>query len=644
MIVQFHRVQKYYGATLVLSDINLEVKEGEKVGLIGRNGTGKSTILRLIAGDLSPDGGHISIRKGAKIGYLAQTADGDGRSTVYDVLSYAYREVKECQAKMAELESLMAQPQVTADTERMEAVLRQYAELQERFEQAGGYEMEARIDQVASGLGIPASHYTRLYASLSGGEQTKAGLASLLIARPTLLLLDEPTNHLDMSAVEWLESYLSAYEGTCIIVSHDRYFLDRVVAKIVEIEDGEATTYYTNYTGYQEEKQQRLLQQFAEYKDQQKKIKQMKEAIKRYREWGQIGDNPKFFRRAAAIQKALDRMEKVKRPVMDRKAADFRLELAGRSGNDAAKLDNVSKAYGDRLLFRHVSGLLEYGDKVALIGDNGAGKSTLFKLLLGIEQPDEGDVKLGSRAVIGYLAQDEPPQHDLTVLQYFRDEAGLEEGEARGRLAAYLFYGADVFKSVKNLSGGEWTRLRLALLIHRMPNLLLLDEPTNHLDIASREALEETLEQFPGTVLAVSHDRYFINRIASKIWALHDRTLAVYQGNFDEYKEQQAKRTRMSDERRVSDERKNSVRRDGISPASRGKETSNRRQVRLALRLEQDIERIEKQIAGLDEELARPEIYADSLRTSELALQKERLQKKAAELYEQWMELQQEES
>lgn len=638
MIVNVQHVQKYYGAELVLSDVTFEIKEGEKAGLIGRNGSGKTTMLQLLQGILSPDQGHIAIRKGTKIGCLAQNPTEEESFTVRDVLALAYRQVLECQAKMAGLEKRMADEHVLADEGRLKAVLQQYAELQETFDRGGGYEMDARIDRVAAGLGIPPDQYTRPFASLSGGEKTKVCLASLLLEQSSLLLLDEPTNHLDMTAVEWLEEYLQAYKGTCVIVSHDRYFLDRIVTKVIEIEDGEAVTYLTDYTGYQKEKQEKLLQQFADYQDQQKQIKQMQESIKRYVEWGRIGGNEKFFRRAASIRKALDRMDKVKRPVLERKTAEFKLESADRSGNDVLALDRVAKSFGDHLLFQHVSGLLTYGKRVVLIGANGCGKSTLFKLLLGSEHPDEGTVKLGSRVEIGYLEQDATSQIRKSVLDYFREETELEEGEARNRLARYLFYGADVFRTVANLSGGEWTRLRLALLMHSMPNLLLLDEPTNHLDIASREELEDALEEFPGTVLAISHDRYFINRIAGEIWDLRNCTMTAFSGNFDDYKAQLAKRR--SAEPAIRPEKE--ARQEGkelsrnIDPLSK----TERDLTRLRTQLEQDIERMEAQLSKLETELANPAFSTDANKLSALLAEKDLVQEELGQRYESWLQLQ----
>ncbi|MDF2647524.1 MAG: transporter ATP-binding protein [Paenibacillus sp.] len=541
LIVNGQNIKKYHGAQLVLEDVAFEIHQGERIGLVGRNGSGKSTLLRLISKMEKPDEGQLTVRKDTRIGYLAQIPTEWESGTVYDVLAASFQEVLECRANMTELEQRMSSPDVMSDEKQLDQLLKRYSQQQERFEREGGYELDARIDQVANGLRIAREFYERSFTSLSGGEKTKIALASQLIGKPDLLLLDEPTNHLDLFGVEWLEEYLTHYDGACFIVSHDRYFLDRVVTKIVELEDGESTTYLTSYSGYVKEKEVRLLQQFADYQEQQKVIKKMKETIKQLTEWGRVGGNEKFFRRAASMQKALDRMEKLKRPVLDPKAAEFGLKLDDRSGRRVIRFDDVNKQYGDKVLLKRASGLLEYGEKVMLVGHNGSGKTTLLKMILGEEQPDQGELELGARVDIGYLAQQEYPEdHKKSVLTYFCEEAKLEEGEARGRLAAYLFYGADVFKSVCSLSGGEWTRLRLALLVLRKPNLLILDEPTNHMDIASREALEEALEEFPGTVLAVTHDRYFMNRLSRKIWELDQGRITVYLGNFDDYKEKSA--------------------------------------------------------------------------------------------------------
>lgn len=529
---------QYYGANLVLDHIHFEINEGDKVGLIGSNGSGKTTLMRLLAGRLVPDEGQLMIKKQTKIGYVAQIPTVEAHCTVLDVLTLGLKDLNECQNQMSELERMMGDPAYAGNEEELDRLLKKYASLQERFEREGGYEMEASIDQVASGLGISKEAYSLPFQSLSGGEQTRVVLASQLIVKPELLLLDEPTNHLDLTRTEWLESFLRDYTGTCVIISHDRYFLDRVITKTMELEDGQAFMSTGGYTVYMKEKEERLLQQFNAYQEQQKKIKKMKETIRQLEEWGRNGDNEKFFKRAASMRRALERMERIKRPILERRQAEFDLDIQDRSGRRALVFEQLQKSYGTDCVLKEASGLLEYGDKIALLGHNGSGKTTLFKLLLGKEKPDAGFMEWGSRVEIGYLAQQEEPSNPKeTMLDFFKKNACVEEGEARGLLARYLFYGPAVFRTVGQLSGGEWTRLRLALLMHHKPNLLLLDEPTNHLDIASREALEEALSDYTGTILAISHDRYFVNKLAERIWELQDGRLSVYQGNYDDYRE-----------------------------------------------------------------------------------------------------------
>ncbi|SDW89605.1 ATPase components of ABC transporters with duplicated ATPase domains [Paenibacillus sp. PDC88] len=538
IIMNGQNIQKYHGANLVLNDVTIEVHEGEKVGLIGANGSGKSTLLSLIARLEKPDKGLLTVKKEARVGYLPQIPAAFEKLTVYEVLSHGFSRLADCRQKMSRMEQQMGDPAVAADPDALERLLHKYAVLQEEYERGGGYEIDASIDQVATGLGIKKLMYSRPFDTLSGGEKTRIVLASQLIMKPELLLLDEPTNHLDLEGMEWLEQFLRQYSGACIIVSHDRFFLDRVVTKIVELEDGEASTFLSSYTGYVRMKEERVLQQFAEYQEQQKQVKKMKETIRQLEEWGRIGGNEKFFKRAASIRKALDRMEQVKRPVLNPKHASFDLGTRDRSGQVVLLFEALCKQFADKQILQNVEGMIEFRDKIALLGTNGSGKSTFFKLLLGDEQADEGYIEWGSGVTIGYLAQqEEMKEPKKTVLEFFREEVGMEEGAARGILAKYMFYGPDVFREIGKLSGGEWSRLRLAVLVNNKPNVLLLDEPTNHLDIASREALEEALEDYQGTVLAISHDRYFINRLAGKVWELHEGALDVYLGNYDYYAE-----------------------------------------------------------------------------------------------------------
>ncbi|ANY69891.1 ABC transporter ATP-binding protein [Paenibacillus sp. BIHB 4019] len=636
IIVNVQQIKKYHAANLVLDGVTLQLQEGEKVGLIGRNGSGKSTLLRLIAGHEQVDDGMLTVKRDLQIGYLPQIPAAFESLTVYGVMAYGFRELMACRQEMSKLEHEMAGEEAANDAVKMERLLKIYALAQEKFEQGGGYDMDTAIDQVASGLRIDRSYDQRSFSSLSGGEKTRIVLASQLVVRPALLLLDEPTNHLDLTGIEWLEQFIQHYEGACVIVSHDRYFLDAVGTKMIELEDGEAHTYHCNYSGYLKEKEERLLQQFAQFQEQQKVIRKMKETIRQLEEWGRIGGNEKFFKRAASMRKALERMEMVKRPVLEPNTAEFGLSPLDRSGRNVISFEGLTKQFGERIILREAEGSLLYGEKVVLLGDNGSGKTTLFKLLLGVMEADSGQVAQGTRLEIGYLAQQEPLKgNKQTVLEHFRLEGGLEEGEARNVLAKYLFYGADVFKPLAALSGGEWSRLRLALLVRRKPNLLLLDEPTNHLDVASREALEEALEDFPGTVLAISHDRYFINRLAKRVWELEQGKVATYLGNYDDFK---AKR-----EERLAQANSSAK---GEAGAAKGagleKPRSNGSQAPAESKLEhmeQEIAKLEAEIAAADAELERLDRIGDTENLEKQWRVREELQTRLDQHLEQWLEL-----
>ncbi|MGH0669178.1 ribosomal protection-like ABC-F family protein [Bacillus paranthracis] len=529
-ICSVNNVTKSFGGNIIFENISLEIKNGERVGLVGRNGSGKTTIFQLLTGMESLDAGAIHMKKGTRIGHVAQIPKFDESMTVYEVLSSAFKIEKELEREMRTLEKHMAEEQ---ETSVLQKLMERYGIIQEKFAFLGGYEIEANIMKVANGLQV-TELFPRSFVEISGGEQTKVSLAYMLLQKPGLLLLDEPTNHLDLFAVEWLEQFLKEYNGTVVVISHDRYFLDEVVTKIFDLEDGEIHVYHTNYSRFVEEKEERLLQEFQAYQEQQKKIKKMKEAIKRLREWANQANPPNegLHKRARSMERALERMEKLKKPILERKQMGLQFEGQERSGKDVVVMKEVSKGFAEHLLFNEANLHVHFQERAAIVGRNGTGKTTLLKLLLEEIEPDAGEIRIGSSVKIGYLSQHAYGNMKSNVLEAFRECVAVTEGEARHILAKFLFYGPAVFKKVTQLSGGEKMRLRLAQLMYQDINFLILDEPTNHLDIESREVLEEALEQYNGTILAVSHDRYFLNKLFEKTYWIDERKLFEFAGNY----------------------------------------------------------------------------------------------------------------
>lgn len=529
-ICSVNNVTKSFGGNIIFENISLEIKNGERVGLVGRNGSGKTTIFQLLTGMESLDAGAIHMKKGTRIGHVAQIPKFDESMTVYEVLSSAFKIEKELEREMRTLEKHMAEEQ---ESSVLQKLMERYGIIQEKFAFLGGYEIEANIMKVANGLQV-TELFPRSFLELSGGEQTKVSLAYMLLQKPDLLLLDEPTNHLDLFAVEWLEQFLKEYNGTVIVISHDRYFLDEVVTKIFDLEDGEIHVYHTNYSQFVEEKEERLLQEFQAYQEQQKKIKKMKEAIKRLREWANQANPPNegLHKRARSMERALERMEKLKKPILERKQMGLQFEGQERSGKDVVVMKEVSKGFAEHLLFNEANLHVRFQERAAIVGRNGTGKTTLLKLLLEEIEPDAGEIRIGSSVKIGYLSQHAYGNMKSNVLEAFRECVAVTEGEARHILAKFLFYGPAVFKKVTQLSGGEKMRLRLAQLMYQDINFLILDEPTNHLDIESREVLEEALEQYNGTILAVSHDRYFLNKLFEKTYWIDECKLFEFAGNY----------------------------------------------------------------------------------------------------------------
>ncbi|MBT2688402.1 ABC-F type ribosomal protection protein [Bacillus sp. ISL-47] len=526
------QIGKMYGGSHVFENISFEIHEKDRIGLTGRNGSGKTTLFKLLAGAEVPDKGQIHWRKGCEIGYLAQIPDYPADIKSIEVLKKAFADLLQMETKMKHMEQQMASE---PHPDRLNKLIGEYGELQDQFALKNGYEIDSQIDRISNGLNI-GSLLDKDFTSLSGGEKTKVCLGHMLLRSPNLLLLDEPTNHLDIKAVEWLADFIKGYEGTVVLISHDRYFLDETVGKILDLEDGEITLYLTNYSGFVKEKEERLLREFQQYEEQQKKIKKMKEAIKRLREWANQSNPPNagLHKRASSMEKALQRMEKLDRPVLNRKKMNVDLDAADRSGKDVVVMKEISKSFGRQILFRNISMHIQFQDRTAIVGDNGTGKSTLVKMILKEIEADTGEVRCGSNLKIGYLSQHVFSDNtDQTVIDAFREELSVTEGDARHILAGFLFYGHTVFRKVSSLSGGERMRLRLAQLMHRDINFLILDEPTNHLDIESREVLEEALDDFSGTILAVSHDRYFINRLFSKIYWIDQQEVHFFEGNYN---------------------------------------------------------------------------------------------------------------
>lgn len=533
MYIKAEKITKNFGGHPLFQELTVDIHAGEHVAIVGNNGCGKTTLLKIMAEEEAVDTGRIIKAKGSRVGFLHQIPNYPDM-TVYDVMYEAFDKLNHIQKNMKQLEQQMA----TSDD--LESLLKKYGTLQEQFEANNGYILDSKISYVSTGLGI--THLVEEnFEQLSGGEKTKVTLCKILLQEPDILLLDEPTNHLDLHAIEWLEKYLQQFKGTVIVVSHDRQFMNHVVTKVIEIEDGQAWVSHGNYDAFLQAKEDKYAREFSQYQEQQKKIKKIRDAIRRLRQWANEASppNPDLYRKAKVMERMLERMEKVKKPRVQKKMK-LQLTASERSGKEVAQFYDVAKSY-DRLLFKEVTFDVYWQDTLAIIGENGAGKSTLLKMLLGEEQPDEGIVELGSSVKIGYLAQhliEADPEARL--IDVFRSELMMTEPEARHILAQFLFYGADVFKKFKNMSGGERMRLKLAQLMQQEINLLILDEPTNHLDIESREVLEENLEQFEGTIIAISHDRYFLQKLFDRIVWIEKQRAIVHEGDYAFAKEKQA--------------------------------------------------------------------------------------------------------
>lgn len=519
--IGMHQIIKNYGYNPVLKGAGFELMKGERAALVGRNGSGKTTILKIIMQEENADQGTVSIRKGAVLGFLEQIPkELDDYLTVEDVIKLGEEKLISMEKRLIELEHKIAE----ASIDEMDKLLRTYTNLQNDFIAMNGYAMEENFNRIIEGFGI-RELLSRKYSVLSGGQKTIVRMASILLSQPDILLLDEPTNHLDVMALDWFENYLADYKGTVLYISHDRYFMDKTATKTIFLENGTCNTFNGNYTFSMKEREKLLMLEFENFKNQQKQIEAMKAAIKRYREWGAKGDNEKFFKKAKEIEKRLEKLEIIEKPQLEKKKVilDF---MGERSGRDIVKLEKFSLKLGSTELFDKADLLIRYGEKVCLAGANGTGKTSLIKVLLGQNQDYDGLVKLNPSILIGYIPQEiRFYDEKASVLDIFRNECPSGEGEARKALAGYYFYGSSVFKKADMLSGGEKVLLKLAILVRKQINFLILDEPTNHIDIEMREMLEESLMDFEGTMLFISHDRYFTHKLADRIVEIKNKKL-----------------------------------------------------------------------------------------------------------------------
>ena len=612
--IQVKNLTKFFviGENL-LDGLSFEIQEGECVAILGRNGCGKTTLFNILTGQMDYDDGEVFVNPNKKLGLISQIPVFPERYTVEDVLRSAYAELMRVKQKMELLESAMAKG---ATNEQ----LREYDTLSNRFQSGGGYDMDVEVDKICNGLGITAEQRSQEFFSLSGGEKTRVNLARLLLEKTDILLLDEPTNHLDLNSVEWLEQYINAFKGTVLAISHDRYFIDQVADRVIEITEGHAEFYSGNYSFYMDEKQARFDLQLKQYEQERAKLKQLGYTVERMKGWGI--NNRTLYRRAMSIQHRMERIKKTEKPKKERtmKASFGEKDF---SGDVVFKMKNVSKAFGERTLFSDINLNVEGGERIAILGDNGTGKSTFIKCLLG-EEDCTGKIQFGPTVKWGYLPQIihfKNPERTLYDTMLY--EKNCTPQAARDRLGAFLFQGEDVFKQVKNLSGGEQSRLRLCMLMDEKINLLILDEPTNHLDIASREWVEAAIEEFEGVLLFVSHDRYFIEKFAERIWLLEDGGIRDFACGYKKYRsilehEAAAKPAAVA----VPKPKKE-------KPKGGTKETD-----KLVRRLEREIEKQEKLVAEFDVKIEAAS--ADYQELTRLLEEKEAAEMQLMELMEQW--------
>ncbi|WP_459503885.1 ABC-F family ATP-binding cassette domain-containing protein [Bacillus sp. C1] len=638
ILLQVNGLSKLYGAETILANIKLEVQTKDRIALVGRNGAGKSTLLKIIAGELSHDGGEIIKPKDVSIGYLAQNTGLETSLTIWDEMLTVFTHLEQMEKKLRRLEQEMGKEENFSNATTYERLLADYDQLQLNYKDQGGYQYEADIRSILSGLGFPIETHQTTISTLSGGQKTRLALGKLLLTKPDLLILDEPTNHLDIDTLTWLEQYLQGYPGAILIVSHDRYFLDKLVTQVYEISNKESRRYVGNYSKYLDLKAALYEQEMKRYEKQQEEIAKLEDFVQK-----NIA-RASTTKRAQSRRKQLDRMELLTRPLGDSKSASFHFDIEKQSGNDVLQVKDVSIGYDKEAVIEHVNMRLTRGDSVALVGPNGIGKSTLLKSIVNKLKPLRGEVSFGSNVSIGYYDQE---QANLTsskrVLNELWDDYPLEpEKEIRTILGNFLFTGDDVLKPVSSLSGGQKARLALAKLMMQKSNLLILDEPTNHLDLNSKEILENALIDYPGTLLFVSHDRYFINRVTTTVVELSTDGAQEYLGDYDYYiekKNEMIERAEFEQQEESTPAQKTIAQEKLNYLEEKERKKLERQRARKIEEIEQNIAKLEEEIAELEEELCLPEVYADYERASEITTTKQEKQEQLEKFMAEWEEL-----
>lgn len=632
MLLACSHVDKRFNDVPLFSDVTFHINEMERVALVGSNGAGKTTLLRIIAGELTADAGEIITAKDKTIGYLPQQLGYHSENSIYDELLEVKSEIVELDHSIRNLEEQMQH----VSGKDLESLLEKYHRLQTEFEAKDGYACKSQIMGIINGLGFGGKDMEQCINTLSGGQRTRVALGKLLLLEPDLLILDEPTNHLDLPSIQWLENYLSSYKGGVMIVSHDRYFLDRIAEKVVEIEHGKAVSFTGNYSSYAEKKEQLRHTQLKEYENYMRNVKHQEEVIEKLRSF----NREKSIKRAESREKMLEKMTPVEKPVGDQKTMHFELTPEKTSGNDVLYVDDFSKSFGEKHLFEHISFDIHRGERAAIIGKNGTGKTTLLKILCELETADTGSAKLGTNVEIGYYDQEHNVLHDdKTIFDEIHDDyPDLNNTRIRNVLAVFLFTGDDVYKKISLLSGGEKGRVSLAKLMLSKANFLLLDEPTNHLDIESKEILEEALNQYTGTVLYVSHDRYFINKTATRIMDLTEHKLLSYQGNYSYYleKKETVEKLFLDSEDLSSPKQKNESEAKLNWKEQKEREAYRRKIENNYKNAENKIQDLEEQIEKIDEETALPQYASDVAKLTELTRKKETLEAELNTALTEW--------